>query len=186
MRHHSVHIAVIAAILFSAGISRAEDRPVFETETLIGYGAPLGLAISPMSDVIPTTETLTVRLGQAFRIPRWAPLGLEIDLVLPTQIDASLLLDAIRIGRFRLTVNLGISRHAGDPISVQRVERKYDITAGAQASVLIFSKVRFTLDYRAFIPDPWYVCEYYGTFARPVLNEAVKGGQVWLGIAYIW
>ena len=180
-----VIMTALAVMSYSGSAQAKEEKPIVQAETLISGGGPLFLGT--MEDANShTTQVFTMRFGQTVRFPRWMPLGLEATVMVPTQAGISLLADLLIIKDFRWSINAGILSANRNPMSVSRVERKWDLTAGTEFSYRIHEKVRITLDWRTFLPNPSEVWTNYATFSEPIFEEALKGGQIWLGIAIIW
>jgi len=122
------------------------------------------------------------------RLPRVSPRSLEVYTVMGYGYGLHVRNDDFHIGRLRLhLLDLGVFWDAHKPVSVARVPRTWDITLGLGAEFAVTRRISVTLDWRMFMPlDVFYVLTNYGDYSRLVGEEAVRGGQTWLGASYRW
>jgi hypothetical protein len=135
---------------------------------------------------------VTFHAAQRLSSPGYSGLTLEISAVLPCGAGANLLFDAYHTDAFRLHIlDPGIFYNTNDTalkrsaVSVDRLSRRWDMTFGLGAGLQIKSKVWLTADWRVFIPDP-VLLSRLGALSRPYIDEALKGGNLWLGMAFTW
>ncbi len=183
-------ILVLALVASSRCLAEPDppdiNRAKFETQTLMGGGGPIGLIGANLPEPV-STLPLSVRLAQRFRLPRWSPVALEVNFVVPIGLGVNFLCDVYRSDRVRLhLIDPGIHWNMVQPVSVTRVGRSWDVTFGAGIDVRLNGQLWLTLDWRAYLPDPSVVPYKYGDWARPIYKEAALGGQLWLGIARVW
>ena len=169
--------------------ARADERPCktasFELQANVGLGGPIGLAFGPNYSGI-TTIPFTEKVGARIRFPKYSTLAIEPYMLMENGFGVAALFDAVRTDRFRLhIIDFGIFWNSVQPVSVRRVDRAYDITVGLGME---YGKGPwlFTVDWRAFLPDPYGILTAYGAFARAYYAEALKGGQLWLGFSFSW
>lgn len=196
MKHHSIGLVAATVLALSGSKAAAEDTssvPIqsaeprgFEAQIGLSAGGPFGL-LFPVKDVEEhstqiVTQVATIRI----RLPKISPRALELYGAYPNGFGANLKNDDFHIGNVRLHLfDLGLFYSVREPISVQRVDRKLDITVGFGAEWEFRKRWSLTLDWRSFIPAniPKVLADY-GDFSRLVLYEALQGGQTWLGISY--
>lgn len=167
----------------------------FELQLNMSFGgAPfLGLGVDGYNEGISTalvTEKLAVRL----RLPRHTPLGLEISGTFGFSDPVSggfginLLIDVYRNDWVRIhLLDPGFLFSApGHFPAVSRISRAFDLTIGLGIEVFLENHVCLTADWRMSLPDPINLATTYGNFYLPILDEAAKGGQLWLGISAVW
>lgn len=169
--------------------ARAADTPpprVFETQSVFGAGGPVALPFFHLKQE-PTTLKGTIWIAQRFRSPRFTPLAIELNAVLPSGFGANLLVDVFRTEGFRLHVgDIGVHWNAFHPVSCGVVPRPWDFTYGAGADVRVGTATWVTANWRTFMPDPPLMTKKYGDFALPYTDEAMKGGQLWIGFSHAW
>ena len=191
MRNLRVASILIAFASLSGPVpARAEPpRPNgrwLEMQSSAALGGPVGLAILNTRDD-PTTMPFTVVVRQRLRIPTYSPLGLEASVVLPSGAGVNTVLDLFHTKNVRVhLLDLGVFRTFLRPVSVQRIDRAWDVTAGGGCDIRIAPNGWATADIRVFMPEPLKLITDYGDFARPIVEEAWKGGPVWLGYARTW
>jgi hypothetical protein len=153
---------------------------------LAGGGGPfLGALSGPMetsSARITGLATLTLRL------PRISPRVLELSAVLPHGVGLTIKNTDLHLGRLRLQLlDVGVFYAVDTPVTVQRVPRRWDLTAGMSAALSLTPRLALTLDTRLFTPlDLYRVVATYGDSSRLIGEEILKGTQVWLGAACHW
>jgi hypothetical protein len=185
-----------AAALTGSHAASAQDKVprAFETQTLVGSGGPVGLSIMPTQEP-PTSKPFTFHIAQRFRSPGYSGLGMELSVVLPCGAGANILFDAYHTERFRLHLldpgvfyNTNNSAMNHSQVSVDRLARRWDMTFGLGADILVREDdgVWLTGDVRVFMPDPILLSDSFGGLARPYVDEALKGGNLWLGLAFTW
>lgn len=162
------------------------SAPVFTTESLIAVGGAVGLAVFDTYEE-PTTCLASYFLAQRFRLPRYTTIGLELNMTLPHTFGAGLLLEAVHTRHFRLHLpELGVVWYPGEPMSVSRIHREYDVYLGLGFDLRFWKGPRLAVEWRAFLPEPVGTITKMADFARPVYEEALKGGQLWIGVALPW
>ena len=121
-----------------------------------------------------------------FRLPKISPRVLELYAVAPNGFGLNIKNDDFHIGNVRFhLLDVGLFYNMWKPVSVQRVERKLDLTLGAGIEYEFGDKWVATLDWRMFLPANLFaVLTDYGDFARLIGLEAVQGGHTWVGILY--
>lgn len=186
-------LALVAAAIILAVPSEARCQaatkplnPVFETESVIAVGGPLGLAIFSTYEE-PTTCLASYFIAQRFWMPRYSFFGLELNMTLPATFGTGLLIEAIRTQHVRFHIlELGISWYPMKPLSVARIKRRFDLYVGLGFDLRFWEGPRLAIEWRAYLPDPVYTITRMADFARPVYEEALKGGQLWIGAAHTW
>lgn len=134
-----------------------------------------------------TTAVITGRVGVRLRMPKYTPLVLDVSVVFPHGIGATIGVDVVHTDRVRLHIgDAGLFVNATVPVSVARLERNIDLVVGLGLEVKLTKTVSVTLDWRVFLPPPISTMRSYGDFARPLFDEAFKGGQVWIGFSRVW
>ncbi|KPJ85736.1 hypothetical protein AMJ57_01970 [Parcubacteria bacterium SG8_24] len=179
-----VLIGVIWAVPASAEAALLEGK--LEVEAIAGLGGPLILAFTDL-EVDHSTGPFMLYLAGRVRSPQYTPLGLELNAVIPHGFGLNLIIDVLKIGPVRVhLIDPGIFWNAFSPVSCSRVSRSLDLTLGAGVDVRIKDAWSVGLDWRLFLPDPNHVIPVYADFARPIYDEALKGGQLWLRASYTW
>jgi len=174
-----------------AGTSMAQEMPTsngrfYNMETVLAVGGPVGLAVSDTQKP-ETTLSFTMPVLQRLRFPAYTSVGLEAGIVLPSGVGASAFLDVFRTKNLRVPIiDIGIFKPLTFPASVTRIPRSWDATFGVGGEFRIGYASWVTVNWRVFLPDPNMLFRYYGDFARPVVEEALKGGQLWVGVARSW
>jgi len=174
-----------------AGTSMAQEASssngrIFETETVLGIGGPVGLALMDTKQPS-TTLSCTVPLLQRIRFPAYSSFGVEVGFVFPSGVGASMLLDVFRTKNLRFPViDIGVFKPLAIPVSVARMPRSWDATFGIGGEYRVSEKAWLTVNWRVFKPDPNKLDREYGDFALPILEEVWKGGQLWVGLAHSW
>lgn len=169
--------------LLLISVSARAETPAFETDTVISLGGPVGLLFLNTQQK-PSTQPFVGYFAQRVRFPRYSMFGLEANLVLPSGVGSSLLLEVIQTESFRLHLTPGVHWNVGEPVSSSRFKRSWDLTLGLGAEIAIKDGLAMTVDYRVFMPDPFLMSQKLGYFARPVVDEALKGGMLCLGLSF--
>lgn len=164
-------------------VSARAEKPAFETSTVIAVGGPVGLLFLDTMQKT-TTQPSVGYFAQRVRFPRYSMVGVEANVFLPSGAGASLLLEVIQTDSFRLHLAPGVHGNVGQPVSGQRFARSWDLTLGVGAEIALRDGLNLTVDYRAFVPDPFMMSQKLGYFARPFWDEALKGGQLCLGLSF--
>lgn len=114
-------------------------------------------------------------------------IGLETSIVFPYGFGANFLMyvyNGPRVGVHIL--DPGIFYSWGEKeISAPEMPRAFDITAGAGVEVHINDWLAVTVDWRVFLPNPFRVMPDYADYGLRAFGEALKGGQLWLGIQLV-
>ncbi len=151
-----------------------------------GIGAPIGLAFAHLPVPL-STQSPTYLLYGRIGAPLLSGLRIEISGVLPCGFGTNAVIDVIRAPGFRLhLLDPGVFWDAINPVSVQRINRQVDLTAGLGADYAVGNHFVLGLDGRGFFPNPYVILPQFGTFARPIYEEAWKGAQVWFSLSYVW
>ncbi len=179
MRSIVIVAALCAAVVFPR--SASADMPV---ELSIG-GSAGGAAIELIDPTEgSTTRTWSLNVHGRLRRPGNTPLGLELAVHVPHGASMTVLIDLVRVknlGSAHLAV--GIFRPIMDQhLSVEKIDRSGDLVLGWGLEARVYKSCEGTVDWRVFLADPTTVPRMYGDFVRPIYDEAMKGGQVWLGI----
>lgn len=184
-----VFLSSLPLLASAAGKEKGSDKKdSVELELSVALGGPIGLIGADYPDGV-STAPFTVAVAGRIGFPAWSSLRLEASSVLGYNLGANLIIDWVKIGPVRI--------HIGDPglawnpngkaFSVRRVRRSYDLVFGAGADWRVTDHVALSLDWRTFIPDPiHYVPITYGNFASDIYSEALRGGQLWVRVSYIW
>ena len=188
---------ILLAILAYGSPARSEPDAsgvpeTFETQTLVGGGGPLGLAFLPTDGYKPSSKPFVLVLSQRFRFPKYSDFGLEVSAVLPCGAGANLVFGVIRTDNFRLNLvapgvfwNTNNRPMARSQVSVDRLLRRWDVPFGLGADWRV-NKIWISADYRVFMPDPIMLANDYNALARPYVDEAFKGGNLWLRVGSTW
>lgn len=184
-------LVIFLSIFLAAGATLADtnaSKPnIFETELIIAGGGPLTLAFLETQNPEHSTHYLSVFAAGRLRAPNYSSLGLELNAVVPFGLGMNIFIDALTINRVRVhIIDFGVFMNLISPVSVADVNRLFDITMGAGAEIQIYDRTRLTVDWRMFFPWPWDIIPRYGDFSRPFYDEALKGGQLWLGMSRVW
>jgi hypothetical protein len=151
-----------------------------------GGGAPF--LKPPNGPVALSTATRSASLFARIAIPVLSSRTVEVGWI-PDH-GASLVLQSgdLRLGPVKLhLLDLGVFHALEQPLTVSRVQRKWDAVLGAGAEVAVLRHVALVVDARLFVPvDLWDVVTRYGDTARLIGEELVHGAQVWAGAAYRW
>jgi hypothetical protein len=112
--------------------------------------------------------------------------GLEASFVAPYGVGANLLFYVYNGPRISVhIIDPGVFYSWGSEISAPSMPREFDISAGLGAEVHINSWLAVTLDWRVFLPDPFHIIPAYADYGLRSFGEAVKGGELWLGIQFV-
>lgn len=188
-----IRLSVILCLLAVSlhGTAMAEDNPApFETQTALSIGSPIGLAFLDVQKE-PTTSVVMMHVAQRFRLPRYTPFALELNMVNGYGAGANLLIDAYRNGRLRIHVfDVGYTRwfDREQALTVSRLPRSWDLSFGFGAEIM-FPKEDdfwFIADYRIYLPNPVMIEQHYGSLGRQYVDESLKGGMWCVGLAYSW
>lgn len=186
------NVMLVAALaLWPAAGSAAENQlpdwndADFEAQLLLSVGGPVGL-YGDFGNGHVTSAVESNRLAVRLRAPRWTMVGLELSGTLFHGLGASLTLDLFRCRYVRVHLDPGIFWNLGEPLVVARVPRDFDLTAGLGVDVRLNAEIVIGVEWRVFVPDPFSIVNRYGAFSRPIYEEAVKGGQLWLTLGRTW
>lgn len=185
----ATNLAIFLLVLLAESAVLAEEKPrdppTFESEIIVaGGGAPL-LPILTDWDKQHTALFSTFVAGR-LRAPDYTSLGLEANVVLPYGAGFNAFVDIIHLKKARTHVSFGVFTNLIDSVSVMQIDRSLDITIGLGTEIEITPQTRLTADWRIFLPWPWQIIPEYGDFFRPFYQEAINGGQIWVGIAQGW
>ncbi len=190
MRAHRISVvpALIAACFaLSPLTAHAALGDKLTLRAAASLGGPVGLIGDDSPYWKPTTAPFTLRLAGQLSAPAYTPLTLEINAVIPCGFGVNLLFDVFRSDRLRVhLLDLGVFWNAFKPVSVQRLHRQFDLTAGLGVDVRVWRTLSVSADWRVFLPNPMTTLPDYADFALPMYREALKGGQLWIGAAYAW
>lgn len=115
------------------------------------------------------------------------PLALEVNVILPYGIGANLLFYFYHDNRIAVHfIDFGIFYSWRGEMSAPWMPRNYDMTVGAGIEVMIARNLAITFDWRVFLPNPPHVIPYYADWAISAFSEAAKGGELWLGISWLF
>lgn len=139
----------------------------------------------------PVNETTAQLTGVAFvrlRLPRLTARSVEAYAVWPHGVGLTLKNDDLHLGPLWLhLLDVGVFYASRSPITVQRVERKWDATVGMSAELDLPMNLTASADLRLFAPlDLIGVLTRHGDASRLIGEEILKGGQLWLGVSYRW
>jgi len=153
---------------------------------IAGGGAPLLGELS--GPVATTTARMTVAALVRLRVPRVSWRILEVYAVWPHGVGITLQNEDLRLGAVRLhLLDVGLFYASAAPVTVQRLERRWDLTLGAGMEIDLPSRLSLTADVRLFAPlDVFGVVTQHGDAARLVGEEIARGAQLWTGISYRW
>lgn len=162
-------------------------EPWVDLRTGVAGGGSMFL--TPLSG--PVGETTSRASAVAFlrlRLPRLTARSLELYGVWPHGVGLTLKNDDLHLGRLRLhLLDLGVFYASHAPITVQRVERRWDATLGVSAELELPLRLTASADVRCFAPlDIIGVLTRHGDASRLIGEEILKGGQLWLGLSYRW
>jgi hypothetical protein len=151
-----------------------------------GGGAPFLDTTDTM--IHETSARATVVTSVRLRLPRLSPRMLELAAVWPHGIGLTIKNEDLRIGPARLhLLDVGVFYAIGAPVTVQRVDRRWDLTVGMSADIVVRGGLALTVDARLFSPlDLFSVVTRHGDSSRLIGEEILKGGQLWAGAAYRW
>ncbi len=191
MRPNRIYAALSTALalflLLAPQRAEAGIRDTFSLRAVGSLGGPVGLIGYDSPYWNPTTAPFTLRLAGQIRAPKYTPVSLEISAVIPCGFGANLLFDVFQSDRVRVhLLDLGIFWNAFKPVSVQRLHRDFDLTAGLGLDVRVWKTLSVSADWRVFLPNPATTLPNYADFAIPMYVEAARGGQLWIGAAYSW
>lgn len=183
-------LALMMVVFLLAGVlpatAAAFSLEPFHIRAGASVGGPVGL-IGYDGYWKTSTPPFTLRLMGQLRLPKYTSLALEISSVVPYGLGANLLFDVVQTDRIRVHLfDLGFFWNAWKPVVVQRLKRSVDLTVGLGLDVRIKDSWSVSADWRVFMPNPWTTLPAYSEFALPMYEEALKGGQLWLGAAYCW
>lgn len=181
-------LAMATAAVAANNPPETANSKTFEFQFNLAAGGAPGMAAYHGSVLgPPSTALLTAHIAARFRLPKYTPLVLEIDVVFPHGVGANLGIDILRTERVRVHIgDVGLFGNLTTPVSVARLKRKLDMVAGAGVEIKVNKSFSVTLDWRMFLPPFADTLLRYGDFARPMYEEALKGGQVWIGFSRVW
>jgi len=188
-------VAVVCFGMALATVATADDgsesevsgQETFECQFNLGLGGAPWMEAYDSLYGASSTASFTGHVAVRFRLPKYTPLVLEVSAVFPYGVGVALGLDIVHTDRVRLHIgDFGMFGNLTVPVSVARLERKIDIVFGVGAEVKLTKTVSMTLDWRVFMPPPITTFRHYGDFARPMYDEALKGGQIWIGFSRVW
>lgn len=172
------HKLSLAILLMSLTAGTAADAVEFEAQTACGLGG------NPFGDQMRLGLFCTERL----RLLPVTPVALEFSAYLPYGVGAGLTFDLFRSQHLRVHFgDLGVFLPFAPELRIAHPEvpRVWDLTVGAGVEWLVTENGPILqLDWRAFLPDPTTVPFYYGGFSERFYLDALKGGQIWLGVAW--
>lgn len=153
----------------------------------LGVGGGGSAFLTPLTG--PVVETTTRMTGNAFlrlRLPRMTARSAELYGVWGHGLGLTMKNNDLHLGPLWLhLLDVGLFYATAAPITVQRVERKWDATLGVSAELDLPMRLTLSADLRFFMPlDVFGVVTEHGDAARLIGEEIVKGGQLWLGISY--
>jgi hypothetical protein len=177
--------ALVLAAWASPGLAAAE--PTAELRVgLAGGGAPF---LGELSGPVRTSSAqLTGLTTVGLRLPGISPRTLELSAVLPHGLGLTIKNRDLRLGRVSLhLLDVGVFYTVQEPVTVRRVERRWDVTAGLSAEVALSPRLYLTADARLFAPlDLYRVVVTYGDASRLIGEEILRGAQLWTGLACTW
>lgn len=176
-------IAIVAALCAAVVFPRSASA---DSSVEISAGGSFGGAAIELADPSDgsTTRTWSVNASGRVRRPENTPFGLEVALHVPHGVSATVLLDIARVKRLGSAhLAVGVFRPIDQAhMSVTKLDRSWDLVLGWGLEARVYKKWEATLDWRVFLPDPSTVPRTYGDFSRPFYDEALRGGQLWLGM----
>lgn len=177
-------LMVVVVLALSARSASAEPRSkLFDLSVGGSFGGAVVEWVDPSAGS--TTRTLSLNAVARGRIPGHTPLGLELALNVPHGASATVLVDLARVDRVSAHVAVGaFFPIANRQLSVTKIERSWDLTLGYGVEVRVYKKWEIMADWRVHLPDPTTILRIYGDFARPLYDEALRGGQLWLGMQH--
>lgn len=165
----------------------AAPTPYLDLRTGLGGGGSAFLTAlhGPVGE---TTARLTATAFVRLRLPRLTARSLELYGVWPHGVGLSLKNDDLHLGPLWLhLLDLGVFYASTSPVTVQRVQRRWDVTIGASAELDLPHRFTLSADFRLFAPlDLIGVLTEHGDAARLIGEEIGKGGQLWTGVSYRW
>lgn len=183
----SMAVATVATADETPGTEITGQDAAFECQFNLAVGGAPWMAGYENLYGSSTTAIFTGHVGVRLRMPKYTPFVLEVSAVFPYGFGANLGVDVVHTNRVRLhIVDFGVFGNFTVPVSVARLERKMDFTVGLGLEVKLTKTVSMTLDWRIFLPPPAATLRHYGDFARPLYDEALKGGQIWIGFSRVW
>jgi hypothetical protein len=165
-------------------VARAE-KPVFETSTVAAYGGPVGVGF--FDTKFKPVRLPTGLLAQRFSLPRYANIGLQLELVPQSGVGASLVFNVAGSESWKWNlVAGGFMRGWGKQMSVPDLPRKWDVNGGTSVEIRAHGDNGWlTVEYRVFLPDLGLMQQMNSIYERCVL-DAAKEGQLWLGYKHTW
>ncbi len=182
-------LVLVVSVVLGIGVENIDASPLpksLELKTSASIGGPVGLPFydGPFDQ---TTRLFTMKLDARLRMPKTLSLGLEFNAVIPSGFGINFLFDVVKTDKFRFHIfDPGVFWNTFQPVSVGRINRSMDLTLGLGAEYTLNHRFSITLDWRTFVPSPINTLLTYGDFARPMFEEALKGGQLWYGFSYRW
>lgn len=163
---------IITVLILSVPLGAEAGKWGFELTPFVGFDAKALAGQYQGNDSI---------VGIRFRHSR-SLLALELSSNLDHGYGATILIDTVRVWRFRFHLDFGVFYPAWEQMSVPEVPRSYDIVFGAGVEVLLYKKTLAAIfNWRAYLPDP-RLTGYYGDFSFPIYKQALREGAWWLGV----
>jgi hypothetical protein len=183
-------LVVLCALTGSAAAATPPAPPAPPAIDLrLGIAGGGSAFLSPLhGPVDETTTRLTAAAFVRLRLPRVSWRVVEVFGVWPHGIGMMLKNTDLELGPLRLhLLDVGVFYALSSPITVQRVERRWDAVVGASTELELPGRLSATLDFRMFSPlDLFGAVTEHGDAARLIGEEILKGGQLWAGMSYRW
>lgn len=180
-------LSVFFALGFAPSRASAGVLDVLDLKVEAAVGGPIALIGANYPGGV-TTAPLTLKLAGRIGLPRHSPISLELNAIVPHGIGFNFRLEVLKLAN-RVSIHLfdlGIFFNLGDPVTVSRIKRTWDLTAGLGCDVRVWRNLEVGLEWRWFLPNPIAVIQDYGSFAYPAYREAARGGQLWATVGYTW
>lgn len=167
--------AVWLFVFIGPDIAVAEIGPRgFDVNLIVGVG-------TSTDENVRITEPMVFRFTYLDRLA----FGLEVGFIMPYGFGTNLLIYVYRDNRIALHIfDPGIFWSVGPEISAPYLPRAFDITVGAGIEIRINEFLSIIADWRVFFPDPFRVVPDYADFGIRAYLDAVKGGELWVGVSF--
>jgi hypothetical protein len=183
---------IVLALAIAPGSALAGPRvtrraPAPTVDLAIGVaagGAPFLTSLS--GPVLESSSRFTAALFARLRLPDRSSRELELAAIMPHGLGLTLKNDDLRLGNVRLhLLDVGVFRALTTPVTVQRLQRRWDLMLGMSAEVDLEPGLRFSFDARMFSPlDLFDVFAKHGAEAQLIGEEILRGTQLWAGLSY--
>jgi hypothetical protein len=143
-------------------------------------------------------NSLNLNLGVKLRALKYCPFELELMAIIPYGFSIAAPVYIFKSERlkfyfilpfmgvyFPISQRLSIGwmkKNAADLMSGGGIETRFN--AKNQVNKKLFNHFTINVDWRAFIPNPFYLKDNFGDYGNKIFWQSLKEGEIWVGIIF--